>query len=244
VPDPLPPDDLVDTADSADEAAPSFPSWAKLAEVHEGDEPAPRPASAPAPSSSSPDALLPAAYPSWARQPDDEVTPDDQATPKAEWLPPAEPAASPLAPPAGQWATPASWSTGASFGAPGSPSPFGPDGTFDPAYPKPPSFSLTPANLAFGLAAVFVVVVLAAFILRPSSSPSGQVASDIAGSCFTYNADRSRLDHAVPCDDPHDGSVLGFAADQTKCPEGTDAILTTQADTFGTNGVLCVREQP
>ena len=87
------------------------------------------------------------------------------------------------------------------------------------------------------------MVLLGAFILRkPAAPPGNQVAADIAGSCFTYNADHSKLDHAVPCEQAHDGEVLAFATDLTRCPEGTDAVLTTDTDAVGKNGVLCVRE--
>jgi hypothetical protein len=86
-------------------------------------------------------------------------------------------------------------------------------------------------------------MIVGMLVLRPSaSSSSGSVATDIGGSCFVYNADRSQVDHTVDCNGPHDATVTGYADDETKCPAGTDAVLTTSTDTNGRDGVLCVHE--
>jgi hypothetical protein len=198
---------------------------------------------APAVAAPGKDDLLPAAYPSWAKAAADSApspTPPS-APPTAQWLPPADPPAAPT----GDWAMPATWNPAAPGVPAGGASPFpyaGPN-LSGPGLTKPASFTLTPTTLAFGLGALLVVVLLGALILRPSSSSApNQVAADIAGSCFTYNADHSKLDHAVPCEQAHDGEVLAFATDLTRCPDGTDAVLTTETDGVGKNGVLCIRE--
>jgi hypothetical protein len=89
-----------------------------------------------------------------------------------------------------------------------------------------------------------VAVVAALLLLQPSGAKRAPeaVASDISGTCFNYNPDRTKVDRAVPCTQPHDATVLAFVGDPSACPDTTTAMLTGQTDSDGTRGVLCVNE--
>ncbi len=207
---------------------PVGPSWA-VPEPAAAPAPAPAPASSPAPGpgSGAPHTpgtdLEPVAFPAWAR-PADESAPPPPAAPPAGRPPTDDPPA-------------AGFDHQALFRS------SGPVGPIVAPPTSPSSSPLTPATIAIGLAAVVVVLVLGVVVLHPGGKATAAVAPDIAGTCFVYNADRAQIDTTVACDQSHDGTVLGYATDQSRCPDGTDAILTTQADTVGRNGVLCIREK-
>ncbi len=204
---------------------------------------------------------LPVAYPTWARQSADDDEDDDprlrpspstgvlaEPDPPPSWAAPPAPERTETRPRAGGFDHDALFRTSGPGGPGGPGHPGSPGGPADPAGLPPVGapargLTLTPATIALGVGAVVVVLLLGFLVLRPTAKPSTTVAGDIAGTCFTYNVDRTQLATSVPCEEPHDGTVLAFAPDQTTCPPDTGAILTTQSDTYGRSGVLCVREK-
>jgi hypothetical protein len=114
-----------------------------------------------------------------------------------------------------------------------------------PPIPVPPKTGGIDPKLVVGVVVV-VALVLGFLLLRPKDSAPAATGSltTLAGTCIRYSADRSQLDKSVPCTDPHDGVVLAYVTEQSTCPPETDGILSTQSDTAGTNGVLCIDEAP
>jgi hypothetical protein len=120
------------------------------------------------------------------------------------------------------------------------------DGPGRPLYtPRPPSAS-SKTVLVGGLVAAAVVIIGFFVITSRGSSITDvkPVAADIAGTCFTYTADRARVDQVVTCSDHHDGKVLAAADTAAGCPVGTDVVLSTIGDPDAKGSVLCISEHP
>jgi hypothetical protein len=105
----------------------------------------------------------------------------------------------------------------------------------------------SPVGLAvIGLAVVAMAVTGLLILHRSPLSGNDLAAIDtgIAGTCIVYTADRTRLDHTVACDQPHDAAVVAVGPDRHACPTGTDSLLSTPSDLDGDRGVICLDDVP
>jgi hypothetical protein len=128
-------------------------------------------------------------------------------------------------------------------------------GTAERPAPAAPQFASGPGRpgrsagrwLLGGLVVLVVVGALAVMAGRRSDgSREGPVSPDAVGRCLRYgpttDGGARRVEALVACDDAHDGRVLAFAPNRSRCPAGTDAVLTTPSDQAGTGAVLCIDE--